>query len=93
MKGLKILPGAAGIIALTATMGFVDGQREREAESYARERMVIVRPYSETASAGKSSGGEFMIRPDTAAYLVEIKRGDTSKKVLVDALTGRILAS
>jgi len=35
MKRLKILPGAAGLIALTATLGFVDGQRQLDAEALA----------------------------------------------------------
>ena len=93
MSKLRILPGAAGIIALTATMGFVDGQREIEAELFSRERVVLVRPYPETASEGASLGNEILIKPGISAYLVEIKHGDKTKKVLIDAANGKVLVS
>lgn len=93
MNKLRILPGAAGIIALTATMGFVDGKREIEAELFSRERAVLVRTYSEIAAEGAAPGNETVVKPDISAYLVEIRRGDTTKKVLVDAASGKILVS
>ena len=91
MKKTRILPSAAGIIALTATIGFVDGQRE--VESFTRERTTWVRALTEVAAEGDSSRNELVIKPDISVYLVEIKRGDTTKKVLVDAVTGKILVS
>ena len=93
MSKLRILPGAAGIIALTATMGFVDGQRKIEAELFSRERAVLVRHYSEISAEGAAPGNETLTKPDVSAYLVEIKRGDTVKKVLIDAASGKILVS
>lgn len=93
MSKLKILPAAAGIIALTATMGFVDGKRESEAELFSRGRAVLVRTYSEIVADGSWSGNQAGSKPDISAYLVEIKRGDTIKKVLIDAASGRILVS
>jgi hypothetical protein len=93
MNKLRILPGAAGIIALTATMGFVDGQRKIEAELYSRERAVVVRTYSEIGAGEGLSGDQTGTKPDISAYLVEIKRGDTTKKVLIDAANGKVLKS
>lgn len=43
MKRLRILPGAAGVIALTATIGFVDGKSKIELESFSRGRITLVR--------------------------------------------------
>ena len=93
MKKSRILPGAAGIIALTATMGFVDGQRKIEAEGFSRERVVLVRTFTEIPAEGATPRNETVAGLDISAYLVEIKRGDKSKKVLIDALTGKILVS
>lgn len=86
MKTLRILPGAAGIIALTATIGFVDGQRE--IESFSRDKADIrILDGSGNTLSGNASGTEF------PAYLVKVKRGDVSKDVLIDALTGGVLKS
>lgn len=93
MKKLTILPGAAGIIALTATMGFVDGQREVETERYSRERISLVgapRPNAGThgvASDTSAGSGE------KAAWLVEYRKGQKSGRVLIDAATGKLLLS
>jgi hypothetical protein len=93
MNRLRILPGAAGIIALTATIGFVDGQRETEAESYTRDRITLVSAQSQTTVDGASPGNRLDIKPDSSAYLVEIRRGNKFSQVLVDAVTGKILLS
>lgn len=93
MKKLRILPGAAGIIALTATIGFVDGQRENETESFSREKTSMVRVLTHIAADSALLGKQFDIKPDSSVYLAEIKRGDTSVKVLIDAITGQILLS
>jgi hypothetical protein len=92
MKRLRILPGAAGIIALTATIGFVDGQREIEPESYATDEVTHVRVMTHIRIAGALSDSPGVI-PGGTAYLVKIKRGGISRDVLIDAVTGRILLS
>lgn len=89
----RILPGAAGVIALTATIGFIDGHREIEAESLARDKITLVSARTLLATAGATPGKLLDNTPDSPAYLVEIKRGKTFATVLVDAVTGQVLLS
>jgi hypothetical protein len=92
MKTLRILPAAAGIIALTATIGFVDGQREIEPEIFSKDgsqTKVMTLVASEGTLPGNISG----LKSDSPAYLVKIERGDISKEVLIDAVTGGVLMS
>lgn len=93
MKRLRILPGAAGLIALTATIGFVDGQREIEAENFSRGRITLVRALIRTGADGALPINQPHIKLDRPVYLVEIRRGDKFAEVLIDAVTGRILLS
>lgn len=89
MKKLRILPGAAGIIALTATIGFVDGRYEAEAEDYSRSSITLVKTRSHIAS----NSSLIDIKPDSTAYLVKVRHGEKFAEVLIDATTGRILSS
>jgi len=93
MNKLRILPGAAGIIALTATLGFVDGQREIEDEGILRDRDSFVSTQLQTTIVGASSGNSRQINQESSAYLVEIRHGEHVSQVLVDAVTGKILLS
>jgi uncharacterized membrane protein YkoI len=92
MKKLRILPGAAGIIALTATIGFVDGQRDAESDYLPREQISQISVMKHNAVSGALSGNT-PVEPDGSAYLVKIKRGDLSQDVLVDASNGNVLKS
>jgi len=92
MNKLKILPGAAGVIALTASIGFIDGQREIDRETPTGETITLVGTRT-NITAGTSHSKPRVGKPDDPAYLVEIKRGDSSTAVLVDASTGRVLLS
>ena len=89
MKKLKLLPGAAGIIALTATIGFVDGRYETETESISRNRITPVMVPAHIADNSSQRGSD----SDSPAYLVEFRRGDEVVKVLIDAENGQILLS
>jgi hypothetical protein len=94
MKKPRILPGAAGIIALTATIGFVDGRFEAEVDNYSRSSITLVKTRSHIASADAVTGGRIVdIKPDSTAYLVEVRHGEIFAEVLIDASTGRILLS
>jgi hypothetical protein len=93
MKKLTILPGAAGIIALTATIGFVDGQREGETERYSRERISLVgAPCANAGTQGVATNAAAGL-DDKVAWLVEYRRGEKSGRVLIDAATGKVLLS
>jgi len=93
MKKLRILPGAAGVIALTAAIGFIDGQRKIDTEDFSRDRITLVSAQTGVTSADIPSAQLRVINPDSSAYLVEIKHGAASSGVLIDAVTGRVLLS
>ncbi len=89
MKKLRIFPGAAGVIALTAAIGFIDGQREMENEDLARDKFIVSSAHTDDVAPGS----RLAIKPDRPAYLVDIKRGERSSGILIDATTGRVLLS
>lgn len=89
MENMMILPGAAGIIALTATMGFIDSIREIGAESFSRGRITLVNTNAQTLSTANDSSQELKL--GGAAYLVEILRNEKLSKVAIDAVTGKVL--
>jgi len=93
MKNLRILPSAAGIIALTATIGFVDGQREVETENFSQDKVTLLGAKSHTTIVGASPDKHLDIKPDSPAYLVKIRSGSSFSHVLIDAVTGKILLS
>jgi hypothetical protein len=93
MNKLKISIDAARIIALTAMIGFVDGQREIDDDSFSRSRISLVKTSAHIASDDALPGNQPDIQPGRTAYLVEIRRGNIIKEVLVDAVTGRVLLS
>ncbi len=92
MKKLRILPGAAGVIALTAVIGFIDGQRKIETKDFSSDKITLVSAQTD-ADADIPSAQLRVIKPDNSAYLVEIKRGAASSGILIDAVTGQVLLS
>jgi hypothetical protein len=93
MKKLRILPGAAGVIALTAAIGFIDGERKIDTGNYSSDRITLVSSQTDVAAVGVASGNRLVVNPDNSAYLVEIKRGDAPSGILIDAVTGQVLLS
>lgn len=94
MKRLRILPDAAGIIALTAAIGFIDGQRETKAEDLSIEKIALLCAKTKimTITAGGAlPGNQPNNKSDILAYMIEIRRGDKHSNVLIDAVTGRVL--
>ena len=91
MKTLRILPSAAGIIALTATIGFVDGQREIESFSGDKAHVIIADASVRTMGASGETLSANNFGSELPAYLVRVKRGEISRDVLIDALTGGVL--
>ncbi len=93
MKISRILPGAAGIIALTSIVGFVDGKSESDVECFSRGKISSVLVPSKNIIPNDALTEQIGIKPVAPAYLVELKRGDEISKVLIDAISGRIISS
>lgn len=93
MSRMKILPGAAGIIALTATIGFVDGQCESEYENFSRGRITLVSSPAQVAPDHTLYARLAATSADHPTYLVEFRRGNTYATVLIDAETGRLITT
>ncbi|MDD5301211.1 MAG: hypothetical protein PHD65_12060 [Gallionella sp.] len=94
MKRLRILPSASRIIALTAIIGFVDGQFKIDAESFSGGKITSVstKAHITTITAGGAlPGNQQNNKSDILAYIVEIRHGHKLANVLIDAVTGRIL--
>ena len=90
MKTLRILPGAAGIIALTATIGFIDGQRDSESISREEPHVRIVTVAASNVTLADNAIG---LDADNPAYLVKVENRGQSNDVVVDAITGSVLKS
>ena len=92
MKYFKILPAAAGVIALTATVAFARDLRDTE-EGYASLRIKVTasNPAYDADSASlqqaSSDGGAGHL------YLVEVARENVKNVITIDAGTGKILDS
>lgn len=87
MKLAKILPTAAGVIALTATVAFAQEDREREEGAFSRT-VITVSPLK-SAPAGTTTATPAVAA--AACYQVQIRRGETTHQVLIDAYTGKVL--
>ncbi len=92
MKLFKILPAAAGIIALTATVSFARDMNEKEEDGACRTVLVI----RDDAKLQERESSSHQPDPDSAAnnsniYRVKVMRGDTVRVIDIDAYTGHIL--
>lgn len=93
MKYFKILPAAASIIALTATIGFGRDLKDAE-ESEAFRIRVEMRESKNSADDIIGHSLPVAIKSEIGQiYRVEIKRGHKTKVVSIDAYSGRILGS
>jgi hypothetical protein len=91
MTALRISLDAARIIALTAAIGFVDGNFKIEDTIFSRNRIALVTSAEQMISGNTRNGGKPGLSPGRTAYLIEIRHGDAIREVLVDTATGRIL--
>lgn len=93
MKYFKILPAAAGVIALTATIAFARDQREAEEGNFFRIK-IVARDLTKNADGISTNLLPAAINKETGyVYLVEIERGNKTRLLSIDAYTGRILGS
>ncbi|BCK87996.1 hypothetical protein MIZ01_1794 [Sideroxyarcus emersonii] len=84
---------AARIIALTAVIGFVDGNSRIEDAIAFRSSSALVTTREHRASSVAAKDGEAAATAGSTAYLVEVSRGSDTRIVLVDSATGRVLPS
>lgn len=90
MKYLKILPAAAGVIALTATVAFARDSREAE-ENYSTRIKVAASEVHGTEEAAANIPHETSGNNAKHIYLVEVARDNTRNILSIDANTGHIL--
>jgi len=91
MKFIKILPAAASIIALTATIAFARDQKETEEIEPFR---IKVEMRDSTDNIDKIAALAIPVSVDSRnekIYHVEIERGNKTSVVSIDAYSGRIL--
>lgn len=93
MKHFKIFPAAAGIIALTATVGFVRDTRESEDAEFLRVKIGSIELPREVCHISRKTLATATDNETGHAYLVEIDHGNKSRAVTIDAFTGKILMS
>jgi hypothetical protein len=91
MKLLKILPAAAGVIALTATVAFANDERECEEDAFCRT--IVAVGHSSVISADKPnfSAPPLDLSAEAALYHVKVTRGNRTSLVLIDAYSGKII--
>lgn len=90
MKFKKILPAAAGVIALTSSIAFAHGNRGLQEENL----RVRISESDSNSEATENANTAFAIDSESGhVYHVRIMHGDTSKVVLIDAQTGQVIRS
>lgn len=93
MKYFRILPAAASIIALSATIAFAGDMKEiKEADSF-RIRVEMKDATDRANEVGVHSLPAVVKTAPSHTYRVEIERGNQTKVVSIDAYTGRILGT
>lgn len=93
MTRLRISLDAARIIALTAAIGFVDGNSRIEDHIYSKNRVALVTAAEKTTFKAAQGNGKPELTAGRTAYLIEIRHGPAVREVLVDSDTGRVLSS
>ena len=93
MTRLRISLDAARMIALTAAIGFVDGNFKIEDAIFSRNRIALVTGAEQMASGKALPGGKPVLSSGRTAYVIEIRHGDSIREVLIDTTTGRVLIS
>ena len=92
MKPSRIIPAAAGVIALTATIAFAQDYNPNDETESLRIRVSERKLNAGTDANEKVPLASLAIDSESGTvYQVEITRGDTSKVVLIEAETGKII--
>jgi predicted metalloenzyme YecM len=92
MKTKIILPGAAGVIALTALLGFADGQSKSGDKIISNKNIILIGDLAEADHCRDLTLRCHDIDFAGPVYWVKIKCGDSLSNVLINAVTGRVIA-
>ncbi len=91
MRFLRIFPAAAGIIALTATVGFARDQRDCKEGEICRTIISDCAATDDADDIGSKSLPVAETDPGGNVYRVAITYGVSSWLVSIDAHTGKVL--
>jgi hypothetical protein len=92
METKIILPGAAGVIALTALFGFTDGLSQNENEGISRKSIYLVSELTGKDQRIDSVLHRHKIDSARPVYVVQIQLGEKLSKVLINAKTGEVMS-
>ena len=90
MEKKLILPGAAGVIALTALFGFMDELIQNEIKDISRKSIFLVSNLTGTEHID-SVLQRHKIDSTRPAYVVQINLGEKLSEVLINANTGAVI--
>lgn len=91
MKNFKIVPAAAGILALTASISFAQNNRESEGVRILRVMVGTIELTHNIYDNSKNLVSTMIDNHTRHVYLVEIQHGKNFKEVAIDANTGKIV--
>jgi hypothetical protein len=91
MEKKLILPGAAGVIALTALFGFMDGCIQNKIKDISRKSIYLVSNLTGTDHRIDSVLQRHKVNSTRPAYMVQIELGEKLSKVLINAKTGEVI--
>jgi uncharacterized membrane protein YkoI len=90
-----ILPGSAGVIALTALLGFVEGNYQQQDDAVTRKSIALINGLTEKhgnldSVLSRHENGKESAKP---IYLVKISCGESSHEVLINAQNGQVITT
>lgn len=92
MKPRRMIPAAAaGVIALTATIAFAQDYTPGEETEGLRIRVSERKLNANSAGVSEQAASLAIDSESGTLYHVEISRGDSSKVVLIEAGTGKVV--
>ncbi len=95
MDTTLILPGSAGVIALTALLGFVEGNYQPQDDAVTRKSIALIKGLTEKHGnldpvLCHHENGMESVKP---IYLVKISCGESSHEVRINAQNGQVITT
>ena len=91
METINILPDAAGVIALTALFGFIDGPSQNENLAISRKNIYLVNELTGNNQPIDADLRRNKIDASKSVYVVNFQLGERISEVLIDAKTGEVM--